>query len=66
MAQQERSFQHLLPTFIISPGTQVVLKADKSLPDGGVRGTGQSPPKGEAAIPVAPVYGCIGKNPLGS
>jgi predicted nucleotidyltransferase len=32
MALEEHSFRHLLPTFIISPGTQVVLKADKLRP----------------------------------
>ena len=40
MALEEHSFRHLLPTFIISPGTQVVLKADKPLPDGTVRQRG--------------------------
>lgn len=40
MALQEHSFQHLLPTFLIAPGTQVVLKADKPLPDGTVRQRG--------------------------
>ena len=40
MALDEHSFRHLLPTFIISPGTQVVLKADKPLPDGTVRQRG--------------------------
>ncbi|MFO0970544.1 MAG: hypothetical protein U0793_33790 [Gemmataceae bacterium] len=34
------SFRHLLPTFIISPGTQVVLKVDKPLPDGAIRQRG--------------------------
>src|SRR5262249_5276946 len=34
------SFRHLLPTFIISPGPQVVLKAAKPLPDGAVRQRG--------------------------
>jgi hypothetical protein len=36
MALEEHSFRHLLPTFLISPGTQVVLKVDKPLPDGAV------------------------------
>jgi hypothetical protein len=40
MALEEHSFRHLLPTFIISPGTQVVLKADKPQPDGTVRQRG--------------------------
>jgi hypothetical protein len=40
MALEEHSFRHLLPTFLISPGTQVVLKVDKSLPDGSVRQRG--------------------------
>ena len=40
MALEEHSFQHLLPTFLISPGTQVVLKVDKPLPDGTVRQRG--------------------------
>jgi hypothetical protein len=34
------SFRHLLPSFIISPGTQVVLKVDKPQPEGGVRQRG--------------------------
>jgi predicted nucleotidyltransferase len=33
----ERSFRHLLPTFLIPTGTQVVLKVDKRLADGSVR-----------------------------
>ncbi len=37
---EQWSFRHLLPTFIISPGTQVVLKVDKGLPGGGVRQRG--------------------------
>ena len=41
MALEEHSFRHLLPTFIISPGTQVVLKVDKPLPDGTVRERGR-------------------------
>src|SRR5437588_7295987 len=40
MALEEHSFRHLLPTFMISPGTQVVLKTDKALPDGSVRQRG--------------------------
>jgi predicted nucleotidyltransferase len=40
MALEEHSFRHLLPTFIISPGTQVVLKVDKPLPDGTIRQRG--------------------------
>jgi len=40
MALEEHSFRHLLPTFLISPGTQVVLKVDKPLPDGTVRQRG--------------------------
>jgi predicted nucleotidyltransferase len=40
MALEEHSFRHLLPDFRISPGTQVVLKADKRLPDGSVRQRG--------------------------
>jgi predicted nucleotidyltransferase len=34
MAMEEHSFRHLLPTFLIPTGTQVVLTADKVLPDG--------------------------------
>jgi predicted nucleotidyltransferase len=37
---EEHSFRHLLPTFLISPGTQVVLKVDKLLPDGTIRQQG--------------------------
>jgi predicted nucleotidyltransferase len=37
---EEHSFRHLLPTFRISPGTQVVLKVDKPLADGTVRQRG--------------------------
>ena len=50
MALQEHSFRHLLPTFIIPSGTQVVLTVDKPLSDGTVRQRGsvavveQSPP----------------------
>ncbi len=40
MALEEHSFRHLLPTFIISPGMQVVLKVDKLRPDGTVRQRG--------------------------
>src|SRR5262245_15539379 len=55
MALEEHSFQHLLPTFIISPGTQVVLKVDKPRPDGTVRQRGsvavvqESPPDNQHA-----------------
>lgn len=44
MALEEHSFRHLLPTFIISAGTQVVLKVDKALPDGTNR------PRGSVAV----------------
>jgi predicted nucleotidyltransferase len=37
---EEHSFRHLLPTFLISPGTQVVLKVDKPLADGTIRQRG--------------------------
>ncbi len=37
---EEKSFRHLLPTFLISPGTQVVLKVDKPLPGGDLRPRG--------------------------
>jgi hypothetical protein len=46
----EKSFRHLLPTFLISPGTQVVLKVNRALPDGTYRAAGsvaeviESPP----------------------
>jgi predicted nucleotidyltransferase len=40
MALEEHSFRHLLPTFLIPPGTQVVLKVDKPLPGGAVRQRG--------------------------
>jgi predicted nucleotidyltransferase len=40
MALEEHSFRHLLPTFLIPPGTQVVLRVDKTLPDGTVRQRG--------------------------
>jgi predicted nucleotidyltransferase len=55
MALEEHSFRHLLPTFLISPGTQVVLKVDKPLPDGTVRQRGsvaviqESPPDNQHA-----------------
>src|SRR5947209_16408321 len=55
MALEEHSFRHLLPTFLISPGTQVVLKVDRPLPDGTVRQRGsvavvaESPPDNEHA-----------------
>jgi uncharacterized protein len=44
MALEEHSFSHLLPTFRIPLGTQVVLKVDKPLPDGEVR------PRGSVAV----------------
>ena len=44
MTLEDHSFRHLLPTFHISPGTQVVLKVDKPLPDGTVR------PRGSVAV----------------
>jgi predicted nucleotidyltransferase len=44
MALEEHSFRHLLPTFLIPTGTQVVLKVDRTLPDGGLR------PRGSVAI----------------
>lgn len=40
MALQEHSLRHLLPTFIIPSGTQVVLTVDKPLSDGTVRQRG--------------------------
>jgi predicted nucleotidyltransferase len=40
MALEEHSFRHLLPDFRISPGTQVVLQVDKTLPAGQVRQRG--------------------------
>lgn len=40
MALEEHSFRHLLPGFRISPGTQVVLKTDRPLPDGSIRQRG--------------------------
>ncbi len=40
MAREEHSFQHLLPTFLISAGTQVVLKVDKVSADGTIRQRG--------------------------
>jgi predicted nucleotidyltransferase len=40
MALEEHSFRHLLPTFLIPVGTQVVLKVDKPLPDGTMRQRG--------------------------
>lgn len=40
MALEEHSFRHLMPSFLISPGTQVVLKVDKPLADGTVRQRG--------------------------
>lgn len=40
MALQEHSFRHLLPTFLIPVGTQVVLKVDKPRADGSIRPRG--------------------------
>jgi hypothetical protein len=40
MALEEHSFRHLLPTFLISPGTQVVLRVDKPQRDGTIRPRG--------------------------
>jgi len=40
MALEEHSLRHLLPNFRISPGTQVVLKVDRALPDGSCRQRG--------------------------
>ena len=40
MALEEHSFRHLLPTFLIPPGTQVVLQVDKTQADGTVRQRG--------------------------
>lgn len=42
----EKSFRHLLPTFLISPGTQVVLQVDKRLADGTYR------PRGSVAVVI--------------
>jgi predicted nucleotidyltransferase len=44
MSLEEYSFSHLLPTFIIPAGTQVVLKVDKILADNSVR------PRGSVAV----------------
>jgi predicted nucleotidyltransferase len=55
VALEEHSFRHLLPTFLISRGTQVVLKVDKLLPDGTTRQQGsvavvqESPPDNQHA-----------------
>jgi hypothetical protein len=55
VALEEHSFRHLLPTFLISPGTQVVLKVDKLLSDGTIRQQGsvavvqESPPDNQYA-----------------
>jgi predicted nucleotidyltransferase len=55
MALEEHSFRHLLQTFLLSPGTQVVLRVDKPLPDGSVRQRGsvaviqESPPDNQYA-----------------
>jgi hypothetical protein len=40
MTLEEHSLRHLLPTFLIPQGTQVVLKVDKPLADGSVRQRG--------------------------
>ncbi|MBX9680397.1 MAG: nucleotidyltransferase domain-containing protein [Gemmataceae bacterium] len=40
MSSEDRSFRHLLPTFRISPGTQVVLRVDKILDDGALKSRG--------------------------
>ena len=40
----DKSFRHLLPTFLISPGTQVVLRVDKHLPGGDLK------PRGSVAV----------------
>jgi predicted nucleotidyltransferase len=40
VALEEHSFSHLLPTFLIPVGTQIVLKADKPLRRGAVRPRG--------------------------
>jgi predicted nucleotidyltransferase len=53
MALEEYSFRHLLPTFLIPVGTQVVLKEDKCLPDG------QARPRGSVAVVTdAPTDNC--------
>jgi len=44
MALEEHSFRHLLPDFLISPGTQVVVKVDTPRPDGSFR------PRGSVAV----------------
>jgi predicted nucleotidyltransferase len=46
MAEDAHSFRKLLPTFIIPPGTQVVLRVDKPLPDGEFK------PRGSVAVVV--------------
>ncbi len=40
MTLEEHSFRHLMPDFRISAGTQVVLRVDKTLPDGSLRQRG--------------------------
>jgi hypothetical protein len=53
MALEEYSFSHLLPTFLIPVGTQVVLKEDKPMPNGSVR------PRGSVAVVAeAPTENC--------
>ena len=58
MALEEHSFSHLLPTFLIPPGTQVVLKVDKPQAGGAVRPRGsvavvqESPPDNQYAYTV--------------
>jgi uncharacterized protein len=44
MSLEDYSFRHLLPTFIIPVGTQVVLKVDKTRADGALR------PRGSVAV----------------
>ena len=59
MALEEHSFRHLLPRFLISPGTQVVLKADKALP-GSERVPGPLALRGNRLMRLLPVGdGCI-------
>jgi predicted nucleotidyltransferase len=44
MTAEEYSFRHILPGFLISPGTQVVLRVDKTRADGTLR------PRGSVAL----------------
>src|SRR4051812_9067957 len=66
-AVEEKSFRHLLPTFLISPGTQVVLRVDKHLPGGGYRPRGsvaevvESPSDNRYAYSIRFVDGQLGK-----